>query len=274
MGRCTYCGKAAGLFKNTHKECKFANEAGRAAIPPLVSRAIYEGTDLSSLEQNVNVIASDSYITELELAQFYSLGFDSSIDLFLEDGLISADDEAKIMRFKNYFSNLELTGRDSFQKLTKALVLRDLLENKLPARINISGNVPFLLQKGETIIWIFQDVECFEQRIKTVYEGRSQGVSIRIAKGIYYRTGSFRGNPVQIEHAVSLGGGILAFTNMNLYFSSTSKTFRIPYKKLISVTPYSDGLGLQKDGATAKPQIFKPLDGWFAYNLVSNLIRL
>ena len=35
--------------------------------------------------------------------------------------------------------------------------------------------------------------------------------------------------------------------------------------------PYQDGIGLQKDGATAKPQIFKNIDGWFTYNAISNL---
>jgi hypothetical protein len=35
--------------------------------------------------------------------------------------------------------------------------------------------------------------------------------------------------------------------------------------------PYEDGIGLQKDGATAKPLIFKNIDGWFTYNAISNL---
>lgn len=33
----------------------------------------------------------------------------------------------------------------------------------------------------------------------TIYQGKTQGVSVRIAKGLYYRTGSFKGNPVKIE---------------------------------------------------------------------------
>jgi len=69
-----------------------------------------------------------------------------------------------------------------------------------------------------------------------------------------------------------LGTGILAITNISLYFGSTTKTVKIPYKKLISITPYSDGIGIQKDGVSSKPQIFKEIDGWFAYNLISNLI--
>jgi hypothetical protein len=55
------------------------------------------------------------------------------------------------------------------------------------------------------------------------------------------------------------------------YFAGPKKSLRMPYSKLVSVEPYSDGVGLQKDGASAKPMTFTPLDGWFAYNLIKNL---
>ena len=45
----------------------------------------------------------------------------------------------------------------------------------------------------------------------------------------------------------------------------------MPYNKLITIDPYEDGIGLQKDGSTAKPIILKGIDGWFTYNVISNL---
>ena len=137
--------------------------------------------------------------------------------------------------------------------------------------MNYEGAIPFLLEKGENILWLFQNVEFYEQRTKTSFEGRSQGISIKIAKGVYYRTGNFKGNPVVNTQMTLLGSGILALTNKNLYFSSSIKNLKTPFKKLISLTEYSDGIGMQKDGTTAKPQIFKNIDGWFAYNLISHL---
>jgi hypothetical protein len=49
------------------------------------------------------------------------------------------------------------------------------------------------------------------------------------------------------------------------------KNFRIEFNKIITMTKYEDGIGLQKDWVSAKPRIFKNLDGWFAYNAISNL---
>jgi hypothetical protein len=64
---------------------------------------------------------------------------------------------------------------------------------------------------------------------------------------------------------------MLALTNKHLYFSSGLKSFRIKYEKIISIDPYSDGIGITKDGVTAKPQIFKNIDGWFIYNYIQNI---
>jgi hypothetical protein len=48
----------------------------------------------------------------------------------------------------------------------------------------------------------------------------------------------------------------------------------VPYPKIVAFLPYDDGVGLIRDAQTAKPQIFKTGDGWFTYNLVTNLAQL
>jgi len=99
-------------------------------------------------------------------------------------------------------------------------------------------------------------------------------MSVRVAKGLYYRTGSFRGNPIVTSEATHAGTGILGITTKHIYFAGGQKAFRVPYQKIVSFTPYSDGFGLQRDAQTAKPQSFVVGDGWFVYNLVVNLSKL
>jgi len=41
--------------------------------------------------------------------------------------------------------------------------------------------------------------------------------------------------------------------------------------KIVSFMPFSDGVGIQRDAATAKPQFFITGDGWFTYNLLMNV---
>lgn len=276
MGICKFCGQKAGLFSSSHKNCENSYLNGKREIVNKISNAINSETEFSNFDLEIQKFAVSSFIKKEELPELYGLGFDKSVEDFLEDGVLSEDEEQKIKAFKSHF-NFEqniLDKKGSLQKVVKALILRDVFDGKIPeSRLDFKGNLPFLLQKGETLIWVYQDVELYEQKTVTTYQGKSQGVSVRVAKGLYYRTGSFKGNPVKSEQTVFHGKGILALTNKQLYYTSPGKTFKTPYSKIISLTQYSDGIGIQKDG-TSKPQILKDLDGWFAYNLISNLSQL
>jgi hypothetical protein len=63
-------------------------------------------------------------------------------------------------------------------------------------------------------------------------------------------------------------------TDRNIYFSGPQKSLRLPYKKIVSFQPFSDGFGLIRDAVSAKPQIFVTGDGWFTYNVVTNLAHM
>lgn len=271
---CKFCGQPAGFLRSVHKECELAHSNALVSIPNEISQSITSTSHFFNLNNEITSLAKTAYVNQNELSELYSLGFDKAVATFLDDGVISKDEEEKISSFKKYF-NLDqnvLNKNGSFEKVAKGLILNDIFQGKLPDnRLDIAGNSPFLLGKDETLIWIFQSVEFYEQRTKTTFEGKSQGISIKIAKGVYYRTGQFKGNPITNTQMTLIGNGMFALTNKNMYFASASKNFKTPYSKLISMTQYSDGIGLQKDGVSAKPQIFKGLDGWFTYNVISNL---
>ena len=65
-------------------------------------------------------------------------------------------------------------------------------------------------------------------------------------------------------------GGFVV-TDKNLYFAGSQKSLRIGFAKILSFERFSDGIGVMRDATTAKPQIFVTGDGWFTYNLVTNL---
>ena len=274
MGKCKYCGQKAGFLSSKHKDCESKNKFGKVEITRLIQDAIVNTNDFQKLKIEIDKIALDSYIKPDDFNSLYTSGFDNAVEKFLEDGILSADEEEKVGDFREQLNltqdTLDMNG--SLQKVVKASVLRDLTEGNIPEpKINVQGHIPFNFQKTEKLIWIFQGVEFYEQRTRTQYQGGYSGVSIRVAKGVYYRTGAFKGNPVKIEEMKYVDTGLFGLTDKHVYFASSSKNFRIQLSKIITMDPYEDGIGLQKDGATAKPQIFKNIDGWFTYNAISNL---
>lgn len=277
MGICIFCGQKAGFLKKKHKECELYYCAGKHNIVESVSAAITQTSDFDNLDNEIKIIAATNHIMAIDMTGLYIKGFDNAVDSFLDDGVLSLEEENKIEKFRTHydFDQDILDKNGSLQKMVKASILREILEGKIPAYpLENEDNLPFMLQKGEIVIWIFHNVDYYEQRTRTEFQGRSQGISIKIAKGLYYRTGAFKGHPVMIEEMKYLDKGLVALTNEHIYFASPMKSFKVPYDKIVTVNPYEDGVGIQKDGANAKPQVFKGLDGWFIYNLISNLNKL
>jgi len=276
MGDCIYCGKPAGFLRKVHKECKQKHEQGKSEIVSLVSKLGSEGGDLKHLEVSIKDITSSNYINTSMLNTLILSGWEKAVEVAFDDGVLTKEEEIALSELKQYFnlSQQDLDKNEAFSKIVKGAILRDILEGKLPERVEIDGNLPFNLQKTEKLIWVFQDVDYYEEKTRTRYVGGSQGVSVRIAKGLYYRTGAFKGERVQTSETIHADTGLLGVTNKHVYFAGSSKSFRINYNKIVSFEPFSDGIGIQRDAQTAKPQSFLTGDGWFTYNLIANLAQM
>lgn len=276
MAQCPYCGKAAGFLRKFHKQCKETFVSGEKRIVSLVSEVADRAGDLSQLESKIQNIAEHSYIDNTALQTLVAAGWGKVVEDAFDDGVVTRQEEDFLAEIANHFGlsseMLDRTGART--RLVKGAVLRDILEGELPHRINIEGNLPFNLQKTEEIVWVFQNVDYYEVKTRSHFVGGSRGVSVRIAKGVYYRTGSFKGERVQVSETVHADTGLMGITNKHIYFSGSVARFRIRYEKIVSFESYEDGIGLQRDAASAKPQSFVTGDGWFTYNLITNLAQM
>ncbi len=272
-------------FMLSFSEIKKARQREKDRLEQL--KMIRENTDYELCAKTLTVIDQGRPIAELDsdymsltpIQREYTLNsvFENIVKKGIEDGIITEDEEKAISTFAEHFSLSKqvFDAQPWYEQYVKLLTLNDLMNGIVPKRREISIEGYFLnLVKGEQLLWRFDDIAYYEEVKRTHYEGRSSGVSIRIAKGVYYRTSASKGVPVTTTEMKQKAIGTLFVATKNLYFYSAQKTVKIPFNKVVAFTPYSDGLGVQKDTATAKPQIFAGLDGWFAFNLVSNICNL
>lgn len=239
------------------------------AIADRIKDALVSNKDYSDLSE-----LSKSLPFEKKKATF-AAGLEKSVSTLVDTGVVPEYTEDALQGVADAMS-LSLTNFQSlpsWNTLVKMLVIDDMLQGYTPDRFPLT-DVPINLQKNETIIWCFFDVDYYEPRQKTVSYGTSQGFSVRIAKGLYYRVGAFKGEPVVTTEQRLITSGCLFLTNKNLYFYSGDKSIRVPYAKIVAYTPYEDGLGVQKEAASSKPMTFVGLDGWFAYNVVKNISNI
>lgn len=283
MGNCKYCGKPAGFMRSKHAECEQRYleqeriiQSGRQRIGVEVSRAIKGSDNFDELEKAISEIEQSSLVPSSERNALLVKGWENSVEQFLEDGILDATEEKRLVEFKERFalSQGDLDKNGAFTKIVKAAVLRDVLSGIVPQRISVDGHIPINFQKGEQVVWAFAGSKYLEDKTRRQFVGGSQGVSIRVMKGVYYRVGAFKGHAVEHTERVHIDTGWVVVTTKNIYFAGPRKSVRLPYAKIISFEPFSDGVGVMRDAATAKPQIFVTGDGWFTYNLVTNLSQL
>ena len=190
--------------------------------------------------------------------------------------LLTLDEENALNRYMDHFglAQSQMNQNGVLTQVVKAAVIRDIAEGIVPDRQSIQGRVPFNLMKSEKLVWLMQDVDYLEVVTRRERRGSSHGLSIRVERGVYYRPGTFRSRSVEWEETVHQDTGLLGFTTKHIYFSGPKKKFRVRYDRIVDFEPFDDGFGLMRDAQTAKPQSFRTGDGWFAFNLATNLAQM
>ena len=276
MADCVYCGEPAGLLRKRHKDCEEKAQRGRQEILDAAMEAIKAPDQLGALTGRIETIEEHRRVPVGERQGLLVSAWEKSVDNILEDGLLDQNEEQRLVQFREQYglSQDTLNSRGAFFKVAKAAVLRDVLSGSVPNRVKLEGGPNINFQKGEQVVWAFPGSEYLEDRVRRQYVGGWQGMRLRIMKGVYYRVGAFKGEAVETTERAKIDDGMTVITNKHIYFAGSRKSVRVPYSKIISFEPYSNGIGVMGDAASAKPQIFVTGDGWFTYNLVVNLAKL
>lgn len=274
MGECRFCHKDAGFLKKEHEECRRKYEEACSTVSNTIQQCFATKTDFYTKQSEVNAAISRGMIAGEDRDKLYVACLDKAVESYLGDNIIDDSEYRMITRFVQ-FSGMQQTAinaNHSLDKVVQSQVLNEILSGKVPTqRFSIAGGLPFMLGKDESPVWVFRNITLHEQKTIRQTVGRTQGFNIRVARGIYYRTGGFKGTPVETTSMQKVGIGMVCLTTKNLYFSSPERSVKIPYNKIISVNTYSNGIDLQKDGAREKPLFLEGVDSWFCYNVIANL---
>lgn len=100
-----------------------------------------------------------------------------------------------------------------------------------------------ILTKGEECHFAERAI-LVKEKVTKRYEGRSNGVSIRLSKHVTYRTGQNRGKPVE-EVTQEKTKGLVYVTNKRIIFMADKNAFDKKYSTLTGCTPFSNAVKLQ-----------------------------
>ncbi len=206
-----------------------------------------------------------------KLQDTYLYMLNQAAENYMKDGLLTDDEQQRI---DEYMQTLGLTTSNlpskyqgsELSRIEQTKVLKQLQHGTLPQS---DIYAPIILGKGEVVLWCYDGVTMYQEKVKREMVGSHSGFSFRVMKGVTYRTGGFKGHPVEHSYMDNAGTGSLYITNKNIIFHSSQRSTKIPYKKIIGLNPYQDGMGVQQDGANAKRLIFQGFDCSFVLNIMS-----
>lgn len=107
-----------------------------------------------------------------------------------------------------------------------------------------------ILSRGEKIVWVFSELaDIYQCKVKGRYVGTSTGISLRIAKGLYVRTGGYEGQSIEEQSEDYLGCGNMVITTESLICyvaNEEGHSVRIPFDKIVSIKYMSNGFVVEQ----------------------------
>ena len=108
MGRCKYCGEYAGFLSKYHKECQLVKSNAWQNILNEIETTIVDGSDLGTLRSKIISIGKSSFIDSNEIKDLLAMGFSNAVRRFLDDGVLSRQQEEFSTLFKFHFNQSSL----------------------------------------------------------------------------------------------------------------------------------------------------------------------
>ncbi|MBL7799851.1 MAG: hypothetical protein JNL95_03920 [Chitinophagales bacterium] len=227
----------------TNKEVDFLNKLETdLRLPKQLAEKISSEVKSNYIQSYVNNIISEQRLSPNEELELQAIA--SNLDVSVE---LNSQTQAQLKRLKLFWA----------------------LEN-LPLP---SIQVDIIIQKSEECYFHIGNVNWFELRSvrqRVSYTGFT--TSFKIAKGFYLRSGSFQPRSFSVDQMTLVDNGDVYLTNKRLIFVGAKKNSNIRYEKILNITPYSDGVEIDKETGKS-PMLQLPMHADIFCMTLERLIR-
>jgi hypothetical protein len=231
-----------------------------------IANAVLLETCIETIYDQIKSESERLTLTNQQVIEAIKLSVSIIVDKTIYEGIFTEEKEKIISALlTKYDLKFEELPQSTLQKFAKGQLIRNLLDGNTTPCFS-KANLPFNFQKNEVLIWAWESMSISAVKTTSKFVGRSQGFSIRIAKGLYYRAGAFGGQRVSEQELVSLGAMAVAITSKHIYYGGK----RIKHDKIVTIEPYSDGVIISAESASDGRFIFYADDTWFFANALQN----
>lgn len=225
--------------------------ANRATYKRELLKAVSKGSLNDQDVQGLNALTTSLALTPRDTQRYAIKAYSTAFEVVRREGSASPQEETALDRIQEYLQlpSSRIAGKRA--ELEHLRLLGEIQAGRLPTTTVIG----LVLQKGEVAHWC-EPAEILEERVvNRRFVGGSQGVSIRIAKGVSYRVGSFRGHTIVDRATIPVSRGHFVVTSKRLVFLGDKKGFTCRYDKVLDIQLMKDGVRVSD--SAGKPHLFR-----------------
>lgn len=274
MGNCIFCGNPAGFMRSKHEECQSRHDKVAAKIPAFFAQSMSSTLPAKQFAQMAFDISRAAYISDEEINEIAIKGIEAAADRALVDHVLTREEEQRFAEIAFAFGipAETMNARGIMHKIGKAAIVRDLDAGMFPTTpLHITGH-PFMFEKDERPIWLFNDANYTTLDIRSEFVSGSAGISVRIMKGVWVRTGRMKGHRVKSQVKTERTG-ILLVSNKNIRFADSGPALRLRLREIGEMRVFDDGL-LLRTNRSEKPHIFNVDDLDFLVNIIGRISQI
>src|SRR5665647_792995 len=209
-------------------------------------KALNDKTNSEEINLDTEQLLSSLSVSEKEAEiadeQARKLCLDEIVQNSISNGMLSPENYEYIITTAK-----RLNVKLSFDDMTSAYLEKLRQYWKIENEDLQTQTVSISLQNSE--VCYFQ-TECRWLEHRTLTKSVSySGVmgSFKIIKGVRYRVGNLKLQKITVDKLVEIDSGNLFITNKRIIFMGAKKNSNIKYQNILSIVPYSDGVGIEKD---------------------------
>ncbi len=228
------------FFSDLIKAFKDRRQAAEnlAAFKTQLLTAVADGRLTSDEVDRLNDLRFRLHISEQDISSFAGPAYAAAFQAVTVDGFLTEAEEKELQEIQFFLlvpDSQIVRNREELQRLR---LLREIEEGKLP-----TTNAHGLVLQADEVAYCREQAFIMEERVTDrEYVGGSHGISLRIAKGLSYRVGSYKGHLVSRKGIVQVSRGDIVVTNQRIIFRGDRKGFNIKVDKLLGVDVLADGL--------------------------------
>ncbi|WKZ29370.1 MAG: hypothetical protein QY323_01410 [Patescibacteria group bacterium] len=169
------------------------------------------------------------------------------------DNEVTKEEESELHAIQKLLGLSDGEIHNDKKELARLRLLNEIRQGNMPV---IRPVMNLITLKSEKVYWAEPVILVEEKVIRRRYQGGSQGISLRVMKGVSFRIGGHRGHIESETGLVDVCEGELILTSRRAIFRGEKKSFASKLENILDLNFYSDGIRFSENNKS-RPRLLK-----------------